>query len=795
MKRATFKIKIYPEMKKFILILIITFIAQISFSQYGNIDIAIYESATPNKIEVKIRPDFQISPIETITGILYTVRWADPTITMTTVDYIYPYFVAPQNWADTNGYHYQVFAAVPFNPPPGGINPGQEVLISSFDFTGGSCGSFEIIVDEWTNAVNGNVYLEFLGTEVTGIIYEPIANLGSEGGFVDGGGTINLGENTGILTLTDYSTTIIKWEKRLNSGTWTDIPGTAGLVTYSEIPSLPGVWEYRAEVQRASCPVDYAEPAVVIVLGSTQWTGNTDDDWFISGNWTSGVPNEAMDAIIPVVNPNPYPIIDADAESYGLDIAAGASVFIQVTGTLTTFGDFNNDGEFTIESTTTGDGSFIDNGTITGTGVSSVQRYLESERWHYISSPISDGLSGIYFNIWLKEFYETDSTWFYIVPVNIPLNPMQGYATWADDDLTGSTTVSYDGALNTGPLNISLTNHGGAVHNSRGYNFVGNPYPSAIDWEQDNGWTKTNLDASIYLWNPNVGQYGSYIYGDPNSGVNDVDSIIPSGQGFFVHVTDGNATGSLEVNNNARLHHSKAFLKDGAISSSNAFLKLKTYSGINAYTDETIIQFKTNASDLYDPDYDAYKFYGLDEAPQLYTVAGDLVKLATNSYPELLENISVPLGFRVNISGLYTIEVLDFLNFYATTEIILEDKKENVLTSLNEQSTYSFYADSIDEADRFIVHFLLNPVTTLETPCISDIQIFSNNHTIYLKSSDKKQLKGKLSVIDLMGRKIVAEEINTVSSFGYMLNKNGIFVVLFLDELNGEFYRQKIYLE
>ncbi len=574
-----------------------------------------------------------------------------------------------------------------------------------------------------------------------------------------------------------------------------DISGTAGLTTYSEMPTSAGIWEYRAEVQRASCPVDYADPAIVIVLGSTQWTGNIDDDWFISGNWTNGVPNEALDAIIPVVDPNPYPLLDGNAACYGLDIAAGASLTIQATGTLTAYGNFNNDGQFTIESTPTGDGSFIVNGTITGAGINSVQRYIESERWHYVSPPISDGLSGIYLDIYLKEFYEEDSIWFYIVPVNIPLNPMQGYAAWADDDLTGSTTVSYDGTLNNGPLNINLTNHGGAIHNSKGFNFVGNPYTSAVNWEQDNGWTKTNLDASIYLWNPNVGQYGSYIYGDPNSGVNGVDSIIPSGQGFFVHVTDGNATGSLEVNNNARLHHPKAFLKNFGSSSPNNYLKLKTYSDLNVYTDETIIQFKENASDLYDPEYDAYKFNGLNEAPQLYTVTTDPVKLAANSYPELIENKTVPLGYEVGVNGFYTIEVIDILNFNSTTEIILEDKKENVFTNLNEQSTYSFYADSMDETDRFNLYFLLDPVTTIDISENSGIQIFANNNTIYLKCSDMKQLKGNLSVIDLMGRLIVTEEINTKSLYETKLDKNGIFIVLFVDEPGRKFYREKVYLK
>jgi len=569
------------------------------------------------------------------------------------------------------------------------------------------------------------------------------------------------------------------------------------LVTFSETPLVAGVWEYRVEVQRGTCPVDYSIPAEVIVLGGTQWNGDVGDDWFESGNWTMGVPNLALDAIIPIVDPNPYPLIDGDAVCYGLDIAAGASINVQIDGTLSAFGDFNNDGEFTVESTPSGDGSFIDNGNINGGGSFIVERYIESERWHYISSPISDGLSGIFYDIYLKEFYEDDSTWFYIVPVDIPLNPMQGYATWAADDLTGSTTVFFDGTLNTGPLSIDLTNHGGATHNSKGFNFVGNPYPCAADWENDEGWTKTNLDAAIYLWNPTNGQYGSYTYGDPNSGTNEVDSIIPSGQGFFVHVTDGNATGSLAVNNNARLHHPKAFFKESENKSpENEYLKLKTYSTVNTYIDETILQFRENATKMYDPQLDAYKFQGLYEAPQLYTVSSDTVNLAFNNLPELTGNDVVPLNFSVILeNGIYTIEVLEILNFDITTDIILEDLKENIFIDLKEQGSYNFYADSMDDPKRFNLHFLYNPATSVEDFTVESIDIYSSGQTIYLQSLNENILNGTFSVINLLGEPVIREYISSSTSHSAKIDNSGIYIATYFDPDNNIFYRKKLYIK
>ena len=54
------------------------------------------------------------------------------------------------------------------------MNANEEYLISTFTYTNGECVNFEIIEDEWTQANNGNVYFEFMGVEVTGIIYEPL---------------------------------------------------------------------------------------------------------------------------------------------------------------------------------------------------------------------------------------------------------------------------------------------------------------------------------------------------------------------------------------------------------------------------------------------------------------------------------------------------------------------------------------------------------------------------------------------------------------------------------------------
>jgi len=71
-------------------------------------------------------------------------------------------------------------------------------------------------------------------------------------------------------------------------------------------------------------------------LCSSYWTGAVSDDWFTSGNWTDGVPDDQINAIIPDVGLNPYPVINTTgAVCAFLDLQPGTSLTVLSTGVLT----------------------------------------------------------------------------------------------------------------------------------------------------------------------------------------------------------------------------------------------------------------------------------------------------------------------------------------------------------------------------------------------------------------------------------------------------------------------------
>ncbi|MBK7132253.1 MAG: hypothetical protein IPH69_05325, partial [Bacteroidales bacterium] len=73
----------------------------------------------------------------------------------------------------------------------------------------------------------------------------------SAGGTITGTSSITYGSASGTMTLSGYTGTIQRWEKRYNSGSWTTIANTNA--TYSETPVPSGTWGYRAVVKSGTC--------------------------------------------------------------------------------------------------------------------------------------------------------------------------------------------------------------------------------------------------------------------------------------------------------------------------------------------------------------------------------------------------------------------------------------------------------------------------------------------------------------------------------------------------------------
>lgn len=116
----------------------------------------------------------------------------------------------------------------------------------------------------WNDSFTGNVQITVKGLNPLGegpvsapILIEIFP--AAVPGVVTGDSIICLGQSTGTLTLSNYTGSILKWQKSYNGGNWVDI--AAYTDSYSEIPVSSGLWTYRAMVKRGICP---ALPSLVL---------------------------------------------------------------------------------------------------------------------------------------------------------------------------------------------------------------------------------------------------------------------------------------------------------------------------------------------------------------------------------------------------------------------------------------------------------------------------------------------------------------------------------------------------
>jgi len=539
------------------------------------------------------------------------------------------------------------------------------------------------------------------------------------------------------------------------------------------------------------------------------WLGATDNDWNKPSNWGCGlVPVVTSNVTIPSVHiplhKNPVIYTPADVEINQLTIYRNGNLTLNPVHNLTLNGSFSNDGFFTIKSDNTGTGSFIDNGTIAERGISTVERWLSgcdcNYNYHYVGSPFQNSPWNV-FNENIYEYNEGHGSYFmnygWLLKNAGTLTPSAGYNASSVNDNTVSFVSTAGSTLNTGAVTIPLSySNTTATPLYEGWNFVSNPYPSTIDWD-DVSITKTNLENTIYFWNG--ASYSYYISaGGTNpmttelwwNYVNDGTQYVPEMQGFFVKARAGG--GSITFNNGAREHRHGAnnggFWKKNEPINADYFVKLLVTNGID--TDETVVHFSELASDSID-DYDAYKFMTDNEvALNTYTITTDSNFLAINSLPLVTKPTSVPLFFESKVSGNYTFKIVakylgDSLN------VFLEDKKLNITINLNEDSVYTFLHRAYQAGDRFVLHFK----PTFKTPTIivkDNSLIYSFENKIYIDFRNLSEI-GFMEVYNLLGQNVFSAQVlpETINDFSLQLT-TGEYIVKVVTPQN--FYFQKIFL-
>ncbi len=466
------------------------------------------------------------------------------------------------------------------------------------------------------------------------------------------------------------------------------------------------------------------------------WNGSVSNDWNTANNWTPNyVPLAAYNVTIPasnlyinapVVNESKqFPAICND-----LTINNTAELTINPNKALTVNGNLDNNGKLSIKSTIIGDGSLIVEGNVSG-NTFYVERYFTGNCWHMISSPITDAKAGIFTNLWLREYDESTNAWgAYIQGKTTPLTTGKGFLVWSAES---TETRTFAGKINTGTISfpIQYTNNPNAIPFQKGWNFVGNPYTSAINWNIASGWDKQYISNTIYIFSASAGNYITWngFVGAAGSGK------IAMGQGFFVHVINSNS--AISINNSAKIHDEIQFR--AAEEKETISLKIEG----NKYIDETFFVVQSDVSDEFDFQYDAYKLGGVSDAPQLYSKKQN-EKLAVNSVNSSSQLHAKTIYLEVEAETEYSISMKhslkdDFLPY-------LHDRKLNTYIPANE--VYNFIASANDMKDRFeIVNYAVLSVNEAE---FESLKIWEHNNIVHISTPKPEEVKS-VTVFNVLG--------------------------------------------
>ncbi len=486
-----------------------------------------------------------------------------------------------------------------------------------------------------------------------------------------------------------------------------------------------------------------------------QWTGSSSTDWNTVGNWNPAtIPNITKDAVIPNVANKPIVGSGTNALAKNITIENGSTLTINQGGTLTIAQELTNNGTLTIKSNASGDGSLITN-TTAGSGSYKIERYLSSGKWHLTSSPITNAVSGVFTDIWLRLYNETTNAFGeYISATSIPLNVGQGYSIWTNS----SETRTYTGMINNGtvgPIALPKT--------SDGWNLIGNPYPSAIDVDAASGWSKTNVGRAIYTWDNN--QYKVYLSITGNEqgiSANGGSRYIASGQGFFVQaITSGS---SISMNNNVRVHNTTPFLKNEDAAN---IIRVKVAN--ENFSDETVFVIRQESMDDFDPMFDASKLRGSIVAPQLYSKKGtEEMTISTFNNMDKLFNRNIYFE-----PAELTEHVIIYSHTLDGTQIpVLYDKVSQ--TFIYPNIPYIFTPTESDMVDRFEFK---EPITSGVTENnLSQIMVWQSNKKLYVQNLDNEVIK-EIKLYDIQGRLVFTGNQN-VSDLSHLTSSTYIVKII-----------------
>ncbi|MCD9853452.1 YDG domain-containing protein [Epilithonimonas sp. JDS] len=374
-----------------------------------------------------------------------------------------------------------------------------------------------------------------------------------------------------------------------------------------------------------------------------------------------------------------------------------------------------------------------------------------------------------------------------------------------------SDELSFRGILHNGNYFIQIQKSKntlvGGVSTEHGYNMIGNPYPSHMDFNKfynlDNGtgtknsdlilgkawfWTNVpgapaNQGGSAYVAN-NYATY-SLAGGVPATGSDEVESPIPTkfikvAQGFIVQMRTAAPTGNtpdlgiLKFDNSIRSNDSSSYFynnnKSGESEINRYWIKLiSPYNVVNTI----LMAHVDGATNDYDADYDS-ELLAVGDDSFYSKLNSQKLQIQARNNP-LSSNDVINLGTKYSVNGTYKIKLGNKEGvFKANQKIYLIDKLLNTYTDITNQA-YSFTAGKGTDETRFQIVYKDNTFLGTDPATKSDFEVYRDG-TDYVINSSK--ILGQIEVYDAAGRLVISQKtLNKSLKINTSALINGVYII------------------
>ncbi|MGB8357322.1 MAG: T9SS type A sorting domain-containing protein, partial [Bacteroidales bacterium] len=262
-------------------------------------------------------------------------------------------------------------------------------------------------------------------------------------------------------------------------------------------------------------------------------------------------------------------------------------------------------------------------------------------------------------------------------------------------------------------------------------------------------------------------------------------NIIPSMQGFFVHVTDGTfpVTGTLGVNNSVRVNDlTHPFLKSANASDRFLLRASASFTDDNASADPLVVYFDPAAENTFDGKYDALKLMNTDlMVTNFYSVLPGDVRLSINALPNQADStLYVPLGLKIYRDGEVRFKLVDLEMVPPGMDIYFKDDVTGTNTDLLRTGEYRVILTAGDYEKRFLLAFQ-KTTTGIITPGVSP-DIFTAywssgglvKSTVWKIDGDD----GLIAVYDQSGRLVFAKKVYETGHYDLVVNvRQGMYII------------------